>query len=579
MNTNEPYIRIVIMSVLTVSFMVLFSAVAAADATSAFSAESPVTVTADQTTKEAMLQNGYLVMKFNGNGTGYSMVWKKTGAELIGPAKGCYLSVDGGKAFVADNLEVVTGTPDMADIAYRGTWGTIHYVLRRGISGFYSYFEVSDLASVHEFRTLYRFDGALFRNGYTSVKQGPFPHLDDLNRGTKLQDETWQLMDGTVYTKYDWADYESNDLLHGVYGSASGAWMIPVSSEYYTSGPLRQELMVHLESRTGDAVLLNMLKGSHFGIPPLTIPSGYLYGPWFIYINNGDIADAVKTARQEQWPCLWLKNKNYPLNRSSVTGMLTRSDRKAAVDNAEIVLAQPGGDIYEQNGYIFSALTDSNGHFTIPNVRPGSYTLYAYSTDGQITGQFEKNGITVTEGKNSDLGTLEWETESGTVLWSIGIADRKCSEFRFGNLSRQYGLPALVPADLVYDVATGKPAQEWYYAQTKPGRWNITFTIDRPVKGDVCLLLPVAGVSRGPVLEVEVNGNTVKKLDYTNVNDQAAYRSANQSAHWRDNKIIFPGSMLKEGKNIVSLVMKTVADGGGIMYDYIALETAGNLPE
>ena len=54
--------------------------------------------------------------------------------------------------------------------------------------------------------------------------------------------------------------------------------------------------MVHVESNTGDGVLLNMLKGSHFGASNVTIPKGKIYGPWLIYINNGDISDAKSRA-------------------------------------------------------------------------------------------------------------------------------------------------------------------------------------------------------------------------------------------------------------------------------------------
>jgi rhamnogalacturonan endolyase len=44
-------------------------------------------------------------------------------------------------------------------------------------------------------------------------------------------------------------------------------------------------------------------------------------------------------------------------------------------------------------------------------VRPGAYTLHAFA-DG-VLGEFEKKNITVTEGKDLDLGKIEWKPATG----------------------------------------------------------------------------------------------------------------------------------------------------------------------
>jgi rhamnogalacturonan endolyase len=535
-------------------------------------ASAAVKLTADANAKITTISNDYITVKFNDSGNVYSLV--KDGKELIGSGKGFYASINGGTGFKANSFKVITNTDDMADIAYINDWGELHYVVRNGVSGVYSYFVVSNLGTVGEFRTVYRPDGNIFRNGYTSSKSGALPTLDDIKNGTKLQDETWKLKSGDVYTKYDWADYEATDDLHGVYGNGYGMWVIPASNEYYSGGPMRQELMVHLESKTGDAVLLNMLNGSHYGATKQNLPSGKIYGPWLVYINNGDIPDAKQRAATEEnaWPYNWLSNSNYPLGRTEVSGTLKYSNGDLA-SNKMVVLAKPGSNFYNQGeDYIFYSKADSNGNFDISNVRPGTYTLYSYSTSGTDCNEFKMDNVTV-KGSKLNLGNITWQSKDNLkMLWNIGQADRKSSEFNLGNLARHYGLPELVPSDLIYTIGKSTDSSNWYYAQTKVGKWNIDFNIDKTYEGDAYLSIPIASVARGPVVDVYVNGTKVDTLNYSLENDQTTYRSANQSGKYRSNEITFPASLLKEGKNEVTFDMTKVSSNGGIMYDMIKLE-------
>jgi len=521
----------------------------------------------------ATMSNEYLTIKFNKSGTAYSLL--KDGKELIGNAKGFYCSINGGEGFVATSLKVVTNNKDMADIAYINAWGELHYVIRSGISGIYSYFVTDNVGKVSEFRTVYRLDGDIFRNGYNSVKSGALPTLSDIKDSTKLQDETYKFKDGTIYSKYDWGDYESRDHVHGLYGNGYGAWVIPVSNEYYNSGPMRQELMVHTESSTGDGVLLNMLKGSHYGVGDVTIQKNKFYGPWLVYINNGDISDAKTRASEEEksWPYKWLDNANYPLSRTTVSGTLKIASGKSA-EGATVVLAKPGQDFYTQGeDYIFYSKADSKGNFSIPNVRPGSYALYAYATNGDITDQFEKDDINVT-GTTMNLGSLNWNPPTySNSLWKIGTADRMSSEFKLGNLERQYGLPAKVPADLTYTIGSSVESNDWYYAQTKVGSWNVNFNLNNNYNGNAYLTVAIASVARNPKVDVYVNGHLGGTLDYSKENDATTYRSANQSGRYRNVVIKFPANLLNAGDNTISFKMSKVDPDGGIMYDIIKLET------
>src|SRR5258708_37640330 len=99
---------------------------------------------------------------------------------------------------------------------YSGLGGALHYAPRRGVSGLYSYFVATGIGTVGEFRTLYRVDGSVFRNGFNAERSGAFPTLADIQAGTKLQDETVLLQNGTVYTEDDWATDVAQDRVQGV---------------------------------------------------------------------------------------------------------------------------------------------------------------------------------------------------------------------------------------------------------------------------------------------------------------------------------------------------------------------------
>lgn len=542
-------------------------------AASKTNSQNLVQLSADVNNMTASMSNEYISVKFNKSGTAYSLM--KDGKELIGSAKGFYCSVDGKDGYSPTSLKVVSNDKDMADIAYISKWGELHYVIRSGVSGIYSYFITADMGKVGEFRTVYRLDGSIFRNGYNSIKSGPLPAIADIKCSTKLQDETYQFKDGSIHSKYDWADYEFRDHVHGIYGCGYGAWIIPASNEYYNSGPMRQELMVHTESNTGDSVLLNMLKGSHFGVGDVTIPSGKIYGPWLVYINNGDISDAQTKSSEEEkaWPYKWLNNITYPLSRTVVSGTLNISGGKSA-EGATVVLAKPGKEFYTQGeDYIFYSKADVNGNFTIPNVRAGSYTLYAYATKGDITDQFEKDDINVT-GTSMNLGNLSWNPIIHTnFLWKIGNSDRMSSEFKFGNKERQYGLSEKVPADLNFNIGSSVEAEDWYYAQTKVGIWNVNFNLDKIYTGNAYLTVAIASVARNPKVDIYVNGQMGGTLDYSKENDATIYRSANQSGRYRNCVIKFPANLLKQGDNTIGFKMNKVGTDGGIMYDIIKLET------
>lgn len=134
-------------------------------------------------------------------------------------------------------------------------------------------------------RTLYRLDNTTFTHGRTNIKDELLPPYSEILAATNVQDETWQRADGSYITKYDWSAFIRDIDFHGVYGEGFGSWYIRPGRDYFNGNHLKQELTVHRESKTGDAVELNVVHGSHFQITSeATFPVGKIWGPWLWYL-------------------------------------------------------------------------------------------------------------------------------------------------------------------------------------------------------------------------------------------------------------------------------------------------------
>ena len=128
----------------------------------------------------------------------------------------------------------------------------------------------------------------------------------------------------------------------------------------------------------------------------------------------------------------------------------------------------------------------------------------------------------------------------------------------------------MVPADLTYTIGTSKERDDWYFAQGKPGNWDVNFQVPKAVDGTAHLTVAIAGVSSNPRMTVLVNGKEIKSLSYAN--DAATYRAAVRSARYQLEDIAFPAKLLQPGANTVRFQMTAVGKNGGILYDTIKLE-------
>ncbi len=551
--------------------------------------QDSVEVTVNEQLKTAVMNNGIVWVGINSSGQVNSLIYH--GKSLVGGGGRFYFSYNDGSNHELNPTSVKLGmqTPDIAEVIYTSDSGPLtveqSFVMLRGVSGLYSYIVIkSEKQSVRarEIRVVHRVDPGIFNYGYVSDKvQFKVPSPQEISSAENIMDATYKLSDGTIITKYNWANYVVDDSVHGLMGDTVGVWIISASDEYCNGGPMKQELMV--EATTKTPLILEMFQGEHFGALAQTFnPSEEkLYGPYFIYLNSDAdhdemISDAKQRAREELkfWPYQWMKNSLYPLDRSTVSGKINVGNQLSP-DSLMVVLAQPGETLYDQGkDYMFWAKTNSNGNFSIPHVRLGNYSLYAYATGGQITDELEVDNISVSESE-TNLGTINWSpAKYEYLLWQIGQADRKASEFKLGNVPRQYGLWDKVPANLTFVADSSKDSTDWYYAQTKPGEWIVRFNLDQQYTGDAELTVAIAGAASEPKVDVYVNGSKRTTMSFSN--DASVYRSANTSGRYEQRIIIFPDSLLHFGENTVAFKMISVGNRGGLMYDIIKLEV-GNL--
>lgn len=196
------------------------------------------------------------------------------------------VAADGETNLVFTNATIVAKGTHHIDVAFQSTLGDLHWVVFDDLSGAYQYFVNRALPDLSILRTLWRLSPDYFTHGRTHLKNEPLPDFSLYLNNPEVQDETWQLDDGSFITKYDWSNAVRDRDFYGVYGSEAGSWWIHPSTEYYNSDHYSQTLTVHRESSTGDAVQLNVVQDtSHFRLGQKTTqPAGKIWGPWLWYL-------------------------------------------------------------------------------------------------------------------------------------------------------------------------------------------------------------------------------------------------------------------------------------------------------
>ncbi|KAF7714665.1 Rhamnogalacturonan endolyase [Penicillium ucsense] len=517
---------------------------------------------------------------------GVKLMYK--GRDCVGDAAGHYVSYNGAASNLNWTSASITkrGTyrgKKFIDIAFTAVEGDMHWVVFAGMSGAYQYFVNRALPVLGEFRTLWRLDNVTFTRGRTDIKDEELPPLKDYIPQNKVQDETWLRPDGSGYiTKYDFTAWSRNQDFFGVYGEGFGSWYINPGKDYYNGDHLKQELMVHRESATGDVVQLNMIHGTHFMASSKDLlPEGKIWGPWLWYLNDGDKEDVAQRAAEEfqSWPYKWLVDEEYH-SRGIVTGRLTLSDGRPA-SNAAVFLGDPDPTkttLDMGTDYYYTTYADKSGRFEIPNVRAGTYGLQAWSNGSSIADvstTFLVNKVTVKKSKRTNLGHLTWKLSPKEKLFQIGEFDRYSYGFSHGGAPYQHGLVAACPADLTYTVGESQTS-DWCFGQTYRGNWTVRFrTSGIRESAAPELIVSLAGYASGASSNIFANGVQLGNMTSGSAwlpSDPSLYRSATAAGEWHLLRFPFDKSLLKDGWNDLTFNMVRNTTWHGFMWDSVALE-------
>ena len=237
--------------------------------------------------------------------------------------------------------------------------------------------------------------------------------------------------------------------------------------------------------------------------------------------------------------------------------------------------------------YEFWVRADANGRFTIPKVRPGTYTLHAIADS--VLGDFNLTNVTIAAGQTLELGRLTWQpVRHGRQLWDIGIPNRYGSEFFKGNDYYHWGwyleYAKLFTNDVNYVVGRSDFHKDWFFEQvphnedpkntdgTGQGRdttWSIAFNLPDAPHGQATLRLAICGVGTR-TLAVTVNDQSIGSV--TNLIYNATINRDGIGGYWSEHDLAFDAALMKAGKNVMKLTVPAGSLTAGIIYDYLRLE-------
>jgi rhamnogalacturonan endolyase len=582
-------------------------------------ASSGQSVTVRETDQGIILANGILAATITKSATISSLKYKSF--EM---ATAIYYSMDGKPNYRqpgGGHYFVKTNTPDIIDVGFMNLRKNepqaldceIHYVLQRGSSGIYSYAILSHPADypktgVGEWRMVWKLSNDLLENIYVDdLRHWQMPSSEDFKHAEKTGiKEIVKLTTGVRAGQFDCKyDYSASYYDIGCWGHASdkhkvGGWIVLGGYDYFNDGPTKQDLNaasginhIHFGMDHYDGSVTKVEAGEEWR---------KIYGPFLLYCNHsekgGDTmwADAKRQVEIEKaaWPYAWLTdNPAYPpaKARGTLAGHLVLKDAlkpKLCAANAWVGLAQPpaGGNWqFESNHYQYWAKADAAGDFTIPHVRPGTYTFYSF-TNGAV-GEYSRENVVIKVGANKLPRDVVWEVprKGRSIAWEIGVPDRTAKEFRHGtdyfhgyvwtHFHEEFKNP------LDYTVGKSDWSKDWNFAQSwyqvgekrVPWRWCIHFDLTTVPHGDATMTIAIAAATEGARINVYVNddGKVFSTVTPSVRGGNAMLRESIHSKYCVE-YLTIPTSRLKQGANTIALEQVKTDAKSHVMYDYLNLE-------
>lgn len=493
----------------------------------------------------------------------------------------------------------------------------IHYVLKKGDAGLYTYSILKHKATYPDFdmgswrQVLWIDNTVTDRICVNDLKTWEMPQPTDTWSPTSIA-EIIKIESGVRAGKYD-GKYQFSESLYSLkaYGHSTnknslGIWAVTGNHEYFSGGPTSQDL------NSAAGIIHVLMNGVHYNSIGFQVPQGEewskIYGPYLIYANQNSTANAnwddakARAAKDEtEWPFAWLTNTpEYPLasGRGNITGKFSIIDPSKSEVNgggAWIGVTKLSDDSngnwqFEEENYQYWVKTDASGNFNIKNVRPGTYTLFAYKEG--TTGEYRQETIVVTAATTTILGNVDWTIprNNGKLIFEIGMPDRTAAEYKFGDFDYCEGFvenkfATTFTNPIEYNVedknwATALPYVQSSYFNADASRsvwdWNVNFNLTGtiPATGNAKLTIAYASSDHAQNW-IFVNGSRITPSSGYYPPNGGGNAFLRQSNHAKYGLATFdiPYSKLKTGKNTLKLQMPSTSSGSNhVMYDYISLE-------
>ncbi|KAH8827332.1 galactose mutarotase-like domain-containing protein [Flagelloscypha sp. PMI_526] len=619
------------------------------------------TITTTETSSTITVKNDRLAFSLT-KSTGKIMTMSLDGFDLLGSGtKGLYLDcvcTPAGSYVIGSsghtNSTLISGYVDRAGVQFAGVIVSDVYTptnqtfkqywfLRDGETGLHAfsrleYFNASTpyVADLGELRTLFRpITGNFYYLSGSDHNWGALPSKDAQASWTEVQDATYYL-GGTptdpfyqeyaeYFTKYTFSESYRNTKAFGQFtnnsGTTIGAWLVQVTKEGYTGGPLHSDLTVD------HVAVYDYLTSNHHGNDAPKINHGFqrTFGPKYYYFNSiagGTHEDLRKDAEQFADPS-W-NAKFYDDIASLVAGYVPSSGRgtfkasftlPSGASNALAILTASGYN-HQDNAADMTAyqywhnITDNQ--VEIPRVIAGNYRLTLYA-DG-IFGEYVQDNVKVNAGATTDLN-VNWVAESaGKEIFRLGTPDKSAGEFKRGNAHDPnherhpeeyrvywgaYSYPQDFPNGVSFTIGQSSEAEDWNYAHwstyggtykdptkyTLNPNWTIAFNVaeaDLPTStSNATFTIQLAGANTGngnldtnPVgfdLKVYVNNNGPLAFTIPGAASSSCVARSGVSCYNIAGKLSFSSSWLTEGVNSIILAVPA-SSGVSVQYDALRLE-------
>lgn len=521
------------------------------------------------------------------------------------------------KEETADYIDVSFSRPYIAGVNKTPVDADIHYVLKKNDTGLYTYSILRHKASYPNFdlgswrQVLWINNTVTDKICVNDLKTWNMPQPGDAWSPTPIP-EIIKIDSGVRAGKYD-GKYQFSESLIGLkaYGHSTdknnlGIWTVMGNHEYFNSGPSHHDL------NAASGIIHVCMNGVHYGSAGFNVLQGEewskIYGPYLIYANqkstateNWDDAKARAAKDETEWPYAWLTNTpEYPLaaGRGNIIGNFSIVDPSKTEVNgggAWIGVTKLSDDSngnwqFEEENYQYWVKTDASGNFNIKNVRPGTYTLFAYK-DG-TTGEYRQETVVVTAAATTNIGNINWAIPraNGKLIFEIGVPNRTAEEYKFGDfdycegfVEKKFATTFTNPIEYNTEDknwATALPYVQSGYFNTDGTRslwdWNINFTLTGtiPTTGNAKLTIAYASSDHAQNW-IFINGTRVTPSSGYYPPNGGGNAFLRQSNHAKYGLATFdiPYSKLKTGKNTIKLQMPSTSSGSNhVMYDYISLE-------